>query len=116
LAVPDPNALADTTFADAGADLVNDASPVAMRNQPWVSNFPGRSLARFDIGGIDAGGCQLDADFARASMRRFYIADAQDVACGSISFIIDSLHGAPPEPDDSMPQRPDYQALNRKDI
>ena len=90
-------------FCNAGADLIDDAGAVAVRDHPRVSNFSGRSQARFDIGRVDAGGREFDAHFAGAGMRRFDFADAQDVARGSVTFVIDGLHGSPPEPDDSTP-------------
>src|SRR5581483_2779008 len=76
LAVPDPHPLADARFRHAVTDLIDDAGTVALRDHAWPGDLARAALPRLHIGGVNAGGGELDAHFAGPRPRRLDIADA----------------------------------------
>ena len=64
LPVPDPDPLAYARLGHAVAHLVDDARAVALRHHARKGDLAHRALARFDVGGVDAGGRELDANLA----------------------------------------------------
>ena len=76
LAVEEPDPLTDLEPRDAAADLVDDAGAVAVGDHARKFHRAIAAGAAADIGGIDAGGLEPDADFARSGLRRRHLAEA----------------------------------------
>src|ERR1017187_5536662 len=83
LSVIEPDPLADAKPRDAVADLVDNAGAVAVGDHAGEFQCAIAAGAAADIGGIDAGGLQPDADFARSGHRRRHLAKGQYVRCGT---------------------------------
>ena len=92
LPIPNPDPLAEARFGDAVADLVDDAGAVAVRDEARPGDLAGGALARFDVGRVDAGSRELDADLAGAGLRRLDLADAQHLACRTVLLVIGGAH------------------------
>src|SRR6185503_12275565 len=96
LPVPQPDPFADARLRHAVADRVDDAGAVTVRDDARPGDLAGRALARFDVGGVDAGGGELDPHFARAGLRRCDVADLQHLARGPVLLVPTRLHSFVP--------------------
>ena len=94
LPIPHPDPLADARFRHAIARLVDDTGAVAVRDEARPGDLAGRALARFDVGGIDAGGGELHPHFAGSGLWRLHITDAQHLARRPVTFVISRPHEA----------------------
>ena len=59
-----------------------------------IGDLAGRAGARFDVGGIDAGGRELDADLAGSGTRRIDFAELEHLAGGAVTLIERGAHFA----------------------
>src|SRR5665811_1494792 len=96
LPIPDPDPLAQARFGDAVADLVDLACAVAVRDQARPGDLAGRTLARFDIGRVDAGVAEFDPHLAGAGLRRLFLSHAQYLARGTVLLVIGGSHALSP--------------------
>ena len=92
LAVEQPDPLPDAEPRDAVADLVDDPGAIAVGDHARKFHRAIAAGAAADIGRIDAGGLQPDADFARAGHRRRHVAIGQHIGCGARALVPDRLH------------------------
>src|SRR5450830_1084177 len=89
-------AVPQARFGDAVAELVDHAGAVAVRDQARPGNLAGRTLARFDIGRVDAGVAEFDPHLAGAGLRRLDLSHAQYLARGTVLFVIGGSHALSP--------------------
>ena len=69
--IPQPDALSDTLGRHAGADFIDDAGAVTVRNDLRERHDVGaKAAARFNVGGVDPGGDDSHAHLALTGMRR----------------------------------------------
>src|ERR1039457_6733959 len=76
--------------------LVDLACAVAVRDQARPGDLAGRTLARFDIGRVDAGVAEFDPHLAGAGLRRLDLSHAQYLARGTVLFVIGGSHALSP--------------------
>src|ERR1700676_2935792 len=92
LAVKEPDPLTDMEACDARADLIDDAGAIAVGNHTGKFHRAIAAGATADIGGIDAGGLQPDANLTRAGHRRRHVAKAQHLGRSTGSLVPDGFH------------------------
>ena len=95
LAVEEPDPLTDLKPRHAVADLIDDAGAVAVGDHARIFHRAIAAGAAADIGGIDAGGLEPDADFARSGLRRRHLAEGQDIGRRTRALVPDRLHSVP---------------------
>src|SRR6516164_4210733 len=74
LTVEQPDALARLEPRHTGADLIDDAGPVAVGDHAWELDSPIGATAAIDIGRVDAGRLEPNAHLACAGRRRRHFA------------------------------------------
>src|SRR6185437_8151690 len=92
LPVPHPHAFADARGRNAVAHGIDDAGAVALRDDAREGDLARQSLARFDVGRIDARGRELDAHLAAAGLRCVDVLDAHHIARRTVRFVKGRLH------------------------
>jgi hypothetical protein len=95
LAVEQPDAVANLEPRHAVADLVDKASAVAVRNDARIVHRAIGAAAPADIGRVDAGGFQANANFAGASDRRRHLTIGENVDSRSCLLVPDGFHSVP---------------------
>ena len=94
LAVPQPHPLADARGRHAGADRLDLAGAIAVRDHAREKQLA--QPAAFHVGRVDAGSAHTHAHLAGARRGGFDLADAQHLARGSHGFVECSTHGSTP--------------------
>ena len=95
LAVEQPDPLPGLQVRDAVADLIDDPGAVAVRDHARIFHRPIGTAAAADIGRIDAGSLEPNADLAWSGHRRRHLAERQHVRRRSSSLVPDRLHSVP---------------------
>ncbi|MGY4448250.1 hypothetical protein ACVWZR_002910 [Bradyrhizobium sp. i1.3.1] len=95
LAVEQPDPVADPEARYAVADLVDETRAVAVRNDARKFHRAIAAAAPADIGRIDAGGLQANANFAWASDRRRHLTIGEDIRRRSCLLVPDCSHSVP---------------------
>src|SRR5450756_1926616 len=95
LAVKEPDPLTDAKPGDAVTNLVDNPRAVTVGYDARIFNRAVAAGAAADIGGINAGGFQPDANLASPGRRCRHVAKCQDIARRTGSLIPDRLHSVP---------------------
>src|SRR5215471_8700035 len=94
LAVEQPDALTWLELRHTGADLIDDAGAVAVRDHARELDSPIGATAAIDIGRVDAGRLEPNSHLARAGRRRGHFAGGQDLRGGTRALVPDRPHVA----------------------